>query len=460
MRSKHSMPTTMINFFCRSVSRIASKPRLPTVSNLARRRPGNKPLARVARGIKLAGRLMAPLLLMWITACGDARDGLPGGVFPANFFPNGFIQVESPDTRNWFDDGDKKSMLRAVDHSIAYYNRLSSSDTFQYGRLVYTPGEMIASMKLFRKEFLNAPSPLALSSRIGERFHFFESVSDGGAEMNLFTGYYEPELPASRRRRGKMNTPVYAFPRDMVKIRLERFGRNLPPITLTGRLKNGELVPYFTRREIQGENALAKRAKVIAYMDPVDLFFLQIQGSGVLRFRKGRKIKVGYASSNGHRYESIGALMVRKKYLELDQVSLQSIRAFLAANPKRVREILYSNPSYVFFSVQANGPLGNIRVPLTPGRSMAADWALIPKGGLAHITTTSVVPFDTGKTKRLRRFMVVQDTGGAIKGHGRVDIFWGNGKEAEWRAGHQKTPGRVFFLVAKKKYLGGAAGVQ
>ena len=250
-----------------------------------------------------------------------------------------------------------------------------------------------------------------------------------------------------------MKTPLYAFPRDIVKVRLEGFGKSLPPITLTGRLKKGELVPYFTRREIQGKNALAKRARVIAYMDEVDLFFLQIQGSGVLRFRNGKKVKVGYASGNGHPYESIGALMVRKNYLKLDSVSLQSIRAFLSANPNLVREILYYNPSYVFFQVEEKGPLGNIRVPLTPGRSMAADWGLIPKGGLAHVTTTSTVPFDTKRTVPLRRFMVVQDTGGAINGHGRVDLFWGNGKKAEWKAGHQKFPGRVFYLVAKKEFL-------
>ena len=243
----------------------------------------------------------------------------------------------------------------------------------------------------------------------------------------------------------------------MVKIRLEQFSKNLPPFTLTGRVEKGELVPYFTRKEIQGKNALARRAKVIAYMNVVDLFFLQIQGSGILRFRNGRKIKVGYAGGNGHPYQSIGALMVRRNHLELDDVSLQTIRAFLAAHPKKVREILYSNPSYVFFRIEKKGPLGNIRVPLTPGRSIAADWTLIPKGGLAHVTTTSTVPFNSKKTKPLSRFMVVQDTGGAIKGHGRVDLFWGNGKKAEWKAGHQKNPGRVFYLVAKKKFLGTVA---
>lgn len=416
-----------------------------------------KPLA---PGFRWPRGLIAPLLLLLLTACGDARDMLSGGGIPVNFFPKGFIQVESPGAMNWFDDGNKKSMLRAVNNSIAYYLRLTSSDTFRYGPLIYTPKEMVASMKLFRKEFQTAESPLILSARIAERFHFFESVRKGGAKANLFTGYYEPEFPASRRRRGKLRTPLYAYPRDMVKIRLEPFGKKLPSVTLTGRVKKGELVPYFTRREIQGKNALARRARVIAYMDQIDLFFLQIQGSGTLRFRNGRKLKVGYASGNGHTYESIGALMVKWNFLDLDNVSLQTIRAFLAANPKRVREILYSNPSYVFFQVQQDGPLGNIRVPLTAGRSIAADWELIPKGGLAHISTASTVPFDAKETVPLRRFMVVQDTGGAIKGQGRVDLFWGNGKKAEWRAGHQKSAGRVFYLVAKKKFLGDAAEVQ
>lgn len=459
MHTKRFLAKSSILFW-RLVSRIASKSGFPIISNLARRRPGNKRLPGLGWGNQLARGFIPPFVLLMMTACGDTGDLLSGGGIPVNFFPKGFIQVKSPSTMNWFDDGNKKSMLRAVNNSIDYYLRLTSSDTFQYGHLVYTPREMVASMKLFRQEFQTAQSPLALSARIAERFHFFESVRPGGTEANLFTGYYEPEFPASKRRRGKLRTPIYAYPRDMVKIRLEPFRKDLPSITLTGRVKKGELVPYFTRREIQGKNVLARQAKVIAYMDQVDLFFLQVQGSGMLRFRNGRKIKVGYASGNGHTYESIGALMVRRNYLELDQVSLQSIRAFLSANPKRVREILYSNPSYVFFQVQNDGPLGSIRVPLTAGRSIAADWELIPKGGLAHVTTASTVPFDTKETVPLRRFMVVQDTGGAIKGQGRVDLFWGNGKKAEWRAGHQRSAGRVFYLVAKKEFLGDATEVQ
>jgi membrane-bound lytic murein transglycosylase A len=252
---------------------------------------------------------------------------------------------------------------------------------------------------------------------------------------------------------GALKTPLYALPADIVQVRLRRFGANLPPLTLTGRVRDNELIPYYSRQEIQGGGALGKNESPIAYVNEVDLFFLQIQGSGTLRFRDGRRIKIGYAASNGHPYRSIGALLVRRGEMELEEVTLQSIRAYLAANPIRARQVLFANPSYVFFQIREDGPLGNIRVPLTPGRSLALDRHIFPKGGLAYVTTMVSAPFSSGEFRPLSRFMLVQDTGGAIRGHGRGDLFFGAGKEAEWQAGNQKHGGRLLLLVAKKDYL-------
>jgi membrane-bound lytic murein transglycosylase A len=364
--------------------------------------------------------------------------------------PRGLVRLESP-RLEWQDDGSALRLSRAIDGSIAYYQRIPPETVFRYGPELYTPAELIASLELFRQEFLTAPDAGTFAQRIEERFLVFESIREDSP--NLFTGYYEPELEASETATESLDTPIYALPQDMVKVRLDRFGGSLPPVTLVGRVVDGELVPYYTRREIQGAGALTERAEPIAYVNAVDLFFLQIQGSGVLRFPDGRRVKVGYAASNGHPYRSIGALLVRQEALPLEEVSLQSIRAWLSRNPEQRERILFANPSYVFFHIRDEGPLGNLRVELTPGRSLAADQRLLPAGSLAYVMTDAPLPDAPGATRAVRRFMLVQDTGGAIRGHGRGDLFWGAGPDAEWIAGHQKHAGRLLLLVARKEFL-------
>jgi membrane-bound lytic murein transglycosylase A len=370
--------------------------------------------------------------------------------------PRGLVEVERPGGISWVDDGSALMLSRAIDHSIAYYQRLPPGERFRYGALTYSPAELIASAELFRSEFLSAPDGEAFAARIAERFHVFESRREEGD--NLFTGYYEPELTASGIPTGKLRTPLYALPSDMVRVRLERFGEGLPDRTLVGRVEAGELLPYFSRREIQAEHVLAEKARPIAYVDEVDLFFLQIQGSGQLRFPDGRVVKVGYAASNGHPYRSIGALLVRDNRLALEEVSLQRLRAYLAEHPEEARRVLFHNPSYVFFQEREDGPFGHIRVPLTPGRSLATDRTLFVPGGLAYLDSAVPLPGDPADLRPLRRFMLVQDTGGAIRGSGRGDVFWGAGAEAEWTAGHMKSAGRLFVLVARKAFL--PAGVR
>ncbi|HKI98627.1 MAG TPA: MltA domain-containing protein [bacterium] len=365
--------------------------------------------------------------------------------------PRGLVMLKAPPTVSWQDDGSALELTRAIDQSIAYYRKLPPETTFHYGSLVYTPDELIGSLELFRSDYLAAPDPETLERRLAEHFHVFDSVREEGD--NLFTGYYEPQLNASETPTAELDTPLYALPSDIVKVQLSRFGSGLPQVTLMGRVQGGELVPYFTRKEIQANGALQARAQPIAYVDPIELFFLQIQGSGVLHFPDGRQVQVGYAASNGQPYRSIGALLVRNDAMPLEQVSLQSIRTWLHDHPDQQRQVLFSNPSYVFFQVRDEGPLGNLRVPLTPGRSLAADQRVIPAGGLAYVDTEVPVPGSQTEQQSVQRFMLVQDTGGAIRGSGRADLFWGAGKDAEWIAGHQRSTGRLLLLVAKKQYL-------
>jgi len=352
---------------------------------------------------------------------------------------------------DWQDDGSGLLLSRAIERSVAYYRRLPPDTAFHIGEQTYRPAELVASLELFRAAYLAAPDAATLARTIARDFHVYESLREDGE--NLFTGYYEPELAASDSPTDTLNTPIYALPTDIVKVRLDRFSTTLPQVTLTGRVVDGELVPYFTRREIQSDGVMSQRATPIAYVNDVELFFLQVQGSGVLRFPDGRRVKVGYAASNGHPYRSIGALLVRDDAIPLEQVSLQSIRAWLAAHPEEQQRVLYANPSYVFFNVRDEGPLGNLRVELTPGRSLAVDQRLLPPGLLAYVVTEAPVPGEPGQTEPLHRFMLVQDTGGAIRGHGRADLFWGSGSDAEWIAGHQKQSGRLLLLVARKALL-------
>lgn len=364
--------------------------------------------------------------------------------------PRGFVPIEDSAASSWVDDGSSESLVRAIEGSISYYRRLPPQAVIPFGELRYSPREMIRSHELFLELWREARDPEEFSRLLLERFHVLESFSKAGE--NLFTGYFEPIIPGRLKSVPGMATPIYSLPTDLVRIDLSRFGRNLPRQTLVGRLRDGVVLPYYSREQIQRRNALKNVAEPLAYVNEIDLFFLQIQGSGIVRLRDGRELRVNYAAGNGHPYRSLGAEMIKRNLITREEISMQTIRDYLDKNPQAVRALLNSNPSYTFFRRVEQGPLGNIEVPLTPGRSLAVDHRIFPKGGLAYIQTEASLFADLA-TLPLRRFMLVQDTGGAIRGHGRADVFWGRGIKAEWAAGNMKHTGRLLLLAAKKSYL-------
>lgn len=372
-------------------------------------------------------------------------------LFTACASPKGWVLLDELPDSTTLDDGNPQQLTQAIDQSINYYSRLPRGQVFTYGKLKYTVNEMVASMLLFRTLVLSAENQEDFLEEISDKFHVFESISENSE--NLFTGYYEPTIPGSRTPKGRLSTPLYKRPENLIELQLNDFYSDLPSRRIVGRVEGKRFVPYYTRKEITKNKALSKKAEPLAYVDQVDLFFLQIQGSGVVRFPDGEEIKVGYDDNNGHPYRSIGAELLRDEIIPREEISLQSIKRYLQENPKKVNALLFKNPSYTFFQVKPDGPLGNIQVPLTPGRSIALDHRRFPKGSLAYIITEVPMHDDDSATLPLRRFVLVQDTGGAIKGHGRADVFWGNGEEAEWAAGHQKHTGRLLLLVARKKYL-------
>ncbi|HYD58637.1 MAG TPA: MltA domain-containing protein [Burkholderiales bacterium] len=286
---------------------------------------------------------------------------------------------------------------------------------------------------------------------------FFESAfrpyalfTGEGIDTGLITGYYEPIIEGSRAPTARHRYPIFGVPEDLVVVDLASINPDVRNMRLRGRLEGRRLVPYASRAEIDAKGA-AFPAPVVAWAsDPVELFFLQIQGSGQVRLPDGERMRVGYADQNGHPFRSLGRHLVERGELALDQASMQGIKAWASANPAKLQEALNQNPSYVFFrELPASGaPLGALGVPLAPGYSIAVDRRFVPLGAPVYLSTTyplSEVP--------LERLMAAQDTGGAIRGVVRADFFWGTGPEAGEAAGRMRQQGRLWLLWPRDEPL-------
>jgi membrane-bound lytic murein transglycosylase A len=276
--------------------------------------------------------------------------------------------------------------------------------------------------------------------------HFipYEISGDDGRE-GLFTGYYEPLLNGALEKKPPYLIPLHARPDDLVSVNLGDFKPDLKGETIVGRVTEGKLIPYFRRAEIEG-GALAEQDKEIVWVDSaVDAFFLHIQGSGQVKLEDGSVLRVGYAAQNGHPYLAIGKALIERGALSRDNVSMQSIRAWLEAHPDEAPDVMNLNASYVFFQpLEGEGPLGGEGVALTPQRSLAIDRKKIPYGVPLFLDAE-----EPEGGPRLRRLMVAQDTGGAIRGAVRGDYFWGAGEEAARKAGLMKSKGNLYALLPK-----------
>jgi membrane-bound lytic murein transglycosylase A len=281
---------------------------------------------------------------------------------------------------------------------------------------------------------------------------FFESYftpyqlanPDGGDE-GLVTGYYEPLLHGSRKPSARYRYPLYGVPDDLLVIDVAGLYPELKGMRLRGRLEGRHVVPYYDRAEIENGTA-AVRGKEIAWVDDaIDLFFLQIQGSGRIDLDSGETLRVGYADQNGYPYRSIGRWLVERGELPLEKASMQGIKAWARQNPDKLGELLNHNASYVFFRelpAGLPGPLGALGVPLTAQRSVAVDPRSVPLGAPVFLATTW-----PNSNRPLNRLMLAQDTGGAIRGAVRADFFWGFGTEAAREAGRMKQPLRMWVLL-------------
>ncbi|VAW40667.1 Membrane-bound lytic murein transglycosylase A precursor [hydrothermal vent metagenome] len=380
---------------------------------------------------------VAVFILLLVSGC---RPRLPGG-----------CRLRALKTApDMVDDGSRASLEAALTNSIAYWRRRDGAARFKTcGAQSVTAGDMLASLLKFRKLLHTLPD-IALPDAVAANFKVCQAQNSRGGDDILVTGYYQPVFQGSLIKQPPFIYPIYGLPPDLIKARHYGAAGSGPFI---GRLEDNRLLPYWRRAAIEDKQLLAGD-ELLYLRDPVDVFILQVQGSGLIRLPDGRLLRAGYAGSNGRDYKSIGRLLVDEGKIPLKAVSMEAIRAYLASHLDERRRILHYNDRYIFFRLEddpAAGPVGSMGKALTAGRSAALDSRCFPMGGLYYLETT-VPEFAHGRLcgrRPLRRFVLQQDSGAAIKGSGRLDLFMGTGAEAAATAGYMKEAGRLYLLMPK-----------
>ncbi len=344
-----------------------------------------------------------------------------------------------------------KAFFQALDNSIGYYERLAKKDVkFSFCDQNYTASEMIGSLKRF-KEIAALPKAEFLQ-KLDEEFSLYESKNEKNSA--LITGYYAPVLHGSFTKDEKFNAPLYPLPKDLITADLKQFPTANSVRDIAGKVEGKALIPYYTREEIQNG---ALKEKPLLYLDnKVEAFLLEVQGSGIVNI-DGKKYYIGYAGKNGQPYTSIGKVITEEKLMDSDKINMQTIKEFLDSNETMRDYVLNKNKSFVFFKInQKEGIFGNISVPLTAKESVAMDSELLPRGALCYVKTVvpkkinGLAPVARNEREPFEKFFMIQDTGGAIRGGGRVDIYFGEGDEALFYAGQTASKGEVYLLISKK----------
>jgi membrane-bound lytic murein transglycosylase A len=353
------------------------------------------------------------------------------------------------------DDLDAESLHTAIRGSIAFLQKLPPDRVVGEQPRRTTAKDILDSLFAFEKVLLaHWHCAHCLAREITARFDVVPSSADPALSEVLFTGYYQPVIEGSFTPTAEHRYPLYRTPPDLIAAERVTLEPKMTVERVMGRAEGEQFVPYYTRREIDEAGALRGRGLEIAWVkDPVELFFLHIQGSGIVSLPDGGRLNVGYAAQNGRPYRSIGRLLIDNGKVAKEEMSMQRLRRYFAANPGEQSEIFAHNESYVFFRVNQEGPLGSLEVPVTAGRSVATDDRLFPKGAIAFIQTEIPVIDAVGQLagwRPIARFVLNQDTGGAIRGLQRADIYFGTGAKAAGLAGYMNRSGKMFFLLLKE----------
>jgi membrane-bound lytic murein transglycosylase A len=380
-----------------------------------------------------AKRWAAPALIAALAACAPMKPPAPPpdrlALSPASF----------GDLAGWSSDGVGEA-IAALKKSCA--RRLGFADEAAVGPkgLAGAVADWRPSCKAVAA--VNERDDAAARGFFETWFQPYRCANNDTAE-GLFTGYYEPELKGARMRGGGFETPLMKRPPDLVAVELGDFRADWRGERIAGRVVDGRLKPYETRAQIEA-GALGRLNLGFLWVDdPVAAFFLQVQGSGRIALPDGSQVRVGFDGQNGWPYVAIGRVMMERGLIDRESATMPGIRAWLAAHPAETKDILDANPSYVFFrEIAGDGPIGSEGVVLTPGRSLAVDTKFLPLGAPFWLDAAA----DGGKIQRL---LIAQDTGGAIRGPVRGDVFWGHGPDAERRAGTMRARGSYFLLLPK-----------
>ena len=349
------------------------------------------------------------------------------------------------------DDMDNKSLVTATTRHLDYLQTLAPDTVVRLGNDLCSKDCLLESMETFLDILKQKPSPEELNSAVRKNFILYQASGrkkEKEGEM-LITGYYEPLVEASLTKSGPFIHPLYTAPDSLLTYRNPATGKKT-----TGRQDpKGQNTPFWTRAEIEEGNLLAG-SELVYLKDPVDAFILHVQGSGKVRLRDGSLQAIQFAATNGREYKSIGKLLVDENKMSREEATMPTIRHYLEQNPGEQKRILHHNPRFVFFqwNNKKDSPTGSMGLPLTAGRSIAVDPATLPTGVMAYLISQKPVLDKEGqllKWETMQRFVLPQDTGAAIKGAGRADLFWGNGHYAETAAGNMKEQGQLYFLVKK-----------
>lgn len=333
---------------------------------------------------------------------------------------------------------DRASALVALDESLSYFDKPSSRDHFPYrtSDRAVTHQDQVESLLLLRRLLEESRDPGELAQQIQQRFDVYSSVGwDNGSGEVFFTAYYTPIFAARRAPDAEFRYPLYRRPADLVStVEGQPLGR---------RTQSGEVVPYYTRAEIDQGQLLAGQ-ELVYLADPFEAYVVHVQGSAWLRLGDGSEFHVGYAGKTDRPYRSLGQELIQRGKIAESELSLARIAEYLDAHPHEERELLDANPSYVFFAETEPGPFGSLGTRVTARHTIATDKSVFPRGGA--VVAVAQLP---GEPSWHTGLYFDQDTGGAIRSAGRADLYLGVGREAERQAGHTRSLGRLFYLFAR-----------
>ena len=347
------------------------------------------------------------------------------------------------------------TLRNSIESNLKWLARKKEDSIFKLKDISFSTKDFICTSNNLMNDIKNN---YEIKSSLEKYFDLYKIEIDNNKKV-LFTGYYIPYALASENKTSQFKVPVYKTPADLITVNLEDFNPDYKGKVIRGRLDKNRLVPYWSREEITDGKKLVNKGLEIAWVkNKTDLFFIEIQGSGLLSYPDGKKKFIHYAGQNGREYKAIGSLLLNEGSLQKTDVSMQTIRAWLENHPKEEQRVLNYNKSFVFFNLENDGPFGNINVKLTPERSIAADQRVFPAGTLTLLNfempelptlNKSLSKNSENKKEIFSQLAFVQDTGGAIKGPGRVDVFWGEGKKPGEIAGVTKQYGTLYVLVPK-----------